>query len=381
LGDEETQNWNGLIDRIDQNPLLKKENWGVDVPAYSLADTLPHIYSLNKIVTVVGSDDIYDQVSNFQKAGFVFYEDGKFDPRVMEGTGNKSAVVVFNNKEMKDLIFSFLQKFFVGTAAANTNEWAYYKPTDYLLYKYQLEMRGLKYNDFDYDKGLSFSTQANEKISFTLDIPEDGNYILAFRTMQSNGAQGIDFIFQDQQKMYLPKAGTFGWFDQKVNLKKGKRTVTLVNKGGLVVVNTLALVPEEDWVKADALANIFVNHFSVVKTKDVSKIAQSTNWQRVKYVKTSTNTLRLENLGEDNWIVFSDSYNSLWKLVMRSLENRSIPLYSAVNTFYKNSDWQEAEIIFTGQKEVRWGIYSSTVSILILGIIFLWFLPRKKEDN
>ena len=116
-GEEKWEYWDGLV----------RENEGI----------LPRVFGVEKLVAVVGSDSLYDQIDGLPTP-MVFFEDGKFDPYLLNGLPKDSVEILFNKKSQVDLVMSFLQEYFVSPRDFEVNEWANYGESDYLKYKYQL---------------------------------------------------------------------------------------------------------------------------------------------------------------------------------------------------------------------------------------------------
>jgi len=342
--EEERQSWDDLLALTATTSGLVRQDWITDISVYENPDTLPRIFSTDQLNVVIGPE----LATNYQLLTTVYVEDGKWDPHTLEGTASESASLVFNGKNETDLAMSFLQDYFVGPADAGKNQWAVYGPEEYLTYKYQLLIRDYVFNDFDYNRGIAFSTQEGEKITFEFKVPETGNYVVAARRA------GPD--------------GDFGWETSQKTLKKGRHKEVIASNGKLSIFNVIALIPKTEFDKAIALAKTFNLHFGSVSDDETRDFV----WEQVEVEKTSP-TRYLVNFPENaRWIVFTDSYHPGWAMTKDRLEYPSLPAYSMVNVFYRRPGWVTAEMVFAGQDQVRWGIWVSTVSILTLAIIWLW---------
>ena len=87
------------------------------------------------------------------------------------------------------------------------------------------------------------------------------------------------------------------------------------------------------------------------------------------------------NPPQNNWIIFTDSYHSQWKLKKGREFLPSYPLYSMINGFYVLPNWQDIEITFVGQEHVLWGGYISLAAIFSLAVIFLWFYSKDRGKD
>lgn len=126
---------------------------------------------------------------------------------------------------------------------AGTNDPAYAP-----FHKY-LDLFGITNSDLDYGQGLVF-TSAKDKLNMPMEIPEAGEYDLYVRYMENEeggtmkiylGNNPIDIInSKDKQsdKFIWKKIG-------KMDLEKGKHTISLENVKGLNAVNVLVLIPSD----------------------------------------------------------------------------------------------------------------------------------------
>ncbi len=379
--DDERENWSNLLQLTATTSGLLKENWNTSFPVYSLEDIKPRMFATDKVIAIVGSDDIYKKIRENREdfsvgnQAFVFFEDGKFEPRNLQAVASQSAILVFNGKSEEDLTMSFLQKYFINPLDADFSQWAVGVPSEYLIWKYQLLIRGVDVQEFDYGEGIAFSTQEGERISFSLRAPENGEYVFASRLLSASGK--------------------FKWnFEEGINLKEGQFKREFVNNEGISVLNTVALIPKKDWEAAKVLTKQFVGHFRVVKIDDEAGILELSsllggNWYPVNFQKLSNERYEVIPPENANWIVFTDSYNSFWKLKRGMEYLPSSAFYSMVNGFYFDRrgetssayfepTWTDTEIVFRDQDQTRWGFYWSIIAVLFLAVIFLMKYSRKE---
>ena len=366
LTEEETANWQDLRDRTATVSGIVKEDWGVPFDVYRNDDVLPRIFAVKKIAAIVGPE-----VSD-EPVPAVYFEDGKLDSEILGGIASESAVVVFNGKEKLDLQASFLQKYFNNVFGSRIAEWAKFSGDDYLLYKFQLLIRDFKFNDFDYGRGIAFSTEAGEKIAFEFDVPKDGTYFVAVRVSAGAGSDGLSIKVNGKSEDFIPKTENFGWYTRRLQAKPGKLEVEILNKGGLSVFNVAALIDEKAWQEAERKADIFVRHFGVAEV-DSQSLPSMADIKPVDTVYAGTNRIGLKKLTYPYWIVMTDNFNPLWKLQRDMLVFKSVPIFSMSNAFYKKPDLPDAQLVFGGQEQVRFGIYWTALSALALIIGYLYF--------
>lgn len=369
LNQEEREDWDTLLNLAAGKNELEKVDWGTTFPIYKVPTTKPHIFGVSKLVVVVGGDGIYQEIkdvnSNFSigNQGFVFFEDGKFNPLSLQGLPKDSAILAFVSKNETDLAMSFLQEYFVSPSESLTSEWAVRNPDDYLRYKYEFLIKGVDIKEFDYSEGIAFSSVRGEKISWNLPIPYSGDYVLAVRTLSNESI--------------------YSWDISDIYLERGVYPLILTNDTDFKVVNVVALIPKEAWDKAEELARNFTGKFEVVRLDEPSGIerlislTEDVKWQKVQHEMVSPAHYRATVPESAHWIVFTDTYDAEWKLTKGAEVAESIPFYSMVNGFYVKSS-EDIEIVFEGQKRVNQGIFISGVSLLSLAVIFLWFYSKRK---
>ncbi len=352
--ESEQKDWDKTVDLIEKNNKLEKIDWGVKFPIYKVNNSYPRFFAVQKIAAVIGP-------STGSLFPSVYFEDGKLNSEDLEGLDAKSVSLVFNGTDKTDLGMSFLQKYFLGPNESKANQWAVYNTKDYLKYKYELLVRGINFNAFDYQKGIAFSTKAGEKITFRFSVPEVGDYVLAYRSLDA-----------------AHKNTSFKWqiVDEKMTtaLKDGFE-YSVENKSGFEVLNTIALIPKKEFDASLSRADVFIKHFGIMSVNDFKKGAI------YKEVEVESGLDRYKFTPPDGyrWVIFNDNYNVLWKLKYNSGSSNSVPIYSAINGFYVGEKWQGTEITFKGQEYVRWGIYFSLISVFSITATLIYLHERKNS--
>lgn len=350
---EEKKDWNNLLQLVSTSPAVVRKDWGINFPVYEVEQPYSRIFTTDKLLVVIGPDDIYDKIGGKPA---VFVEDGKFNIKNLEDISGDAAVLIFNKKTKEDLAMSLLQQYFVSPLSSNENEWATYRANDYLTWKYQLLIRGTKTSEFDYNQGIFFSTVKGETVRFNFSVPQSGEYIFAARKMS--------------------KSGNFKWIVEKeLFLNEGRWDKEFVNETGAEVLNTTALIPKNEWVKAHRLASEITDRFQIIKLDEIGGLG---NVMDIPFEMANPVLYKVNPKTPVNWVIFTDSWNPLWFARSGQKLTYPLPIYSVVNGFYV-ADWDSFEIVFGGQENVRWGIYISTVSILLLAVIFFWNYSKRND--
>jgi len=329
--EDEVKDWRTILSLVGKTPGLQKVAWGTEFPVYEIPDSFPRFYAVKSLAAVVGPM-LKDPVVA------VYFEDGKFDPELLNGKDENSVKIYFNGKDKTDLTLSFLQKYFVSPGESPASQWAIYPSADYLKAKYELLIRGFGYRDFDYGQGIAFSTQRGEKIAFKFEVPADGKYYLASR----------------QATLAKPN---FSWTLEQKDFNKGTFTWGVENQADLTVFNTIALIPAAEFKKAQDQTEVFLKHFGTASLKDLQKVdRQPVDLAAIK----------------SGWLVLNDNFNPLWNLKKGVEYFTPVPVYSSVNGFYVGPDWTDLRLEFRGQEYFRWGVWGSVLTILALAIFFLY---------
>ncbi len=371
LNESDQKDWDRLNNLIEKDKRLQKLNIGTNISVYENQNILPNKFFVDKSFVVVGGDDIYQKFQSISKIfsvsnqGFIFPEDGKVDMEKLQYVASTSAVLIFNHKTIDDLKMSFLQKNFVSPGQSVGTQWAIRKSSEYLNWKYELLTKEVDTHEFDYGKGIAFSTQAGEKISFSLNIPEDGKYFLIIRSM-TDGQSALKENFGGNINLIsLKTLNNFEWNEEgPINLTKGDKILTLENTGGLQVINTVGLVNVDEMKKAAQLSQNFLGFFEHYDISDVKikSILEKDKWR----------TFDPNDISHSGWVIYSDSFNNNFV--------GSYPMYSMINGFYVDKNTKDFKITFLGDEYIRWGIYWSGISVIVIVIITLWTLRREKHQ-
>lgn len=390
------KNWTAK-ERIEREEFLKfansvftdKINTLKDFAGYVLDKSEPHIFGQKKIFVVVGGEDVYDNLikrPNFNLAaqGFVFPEDAKFNLKFLTKISSDSAVLLFNNKTNDDLVMSFLKDKLISISKASFNSWGERESSDYLNWKNEMEKGGIKTKEFDFGKGIAFSSIPEEKINFDLTVPKDDNYFLAVRFTTASASAGIGLNFNNHDWLLKNnKPDQFKWqLMGPISLKVGQQTAKFKNNGGFVVLNTVGLIKQADLNQSRQEEAALENKFQVIKVKNLNdwlKVDSAISTDTILINSKQINpTLYKINLPPDvHWLVFNDRYDSGWMFG----KSQSAPFYEMINGFYVDYPGEQ-QLSYKPQELVNKGMVVSLTSGIVLllssAVFLLW---RKKNEN
>lgn len=383
LNEEQQNNWSNLNQLIATQSGLIKKDWIDEIAIFEMdRETRPHLYAVDKALFVLGDNPLERE---FKNTAVIHLEDGGYDPTHLVYVSTDSARLVFNQKDEIDLTMSFLQDYFVGADTATKSEWGYYSSNEYLASQYQLLIRDINYQELEYGKGFAISTSEGERIMFKFKVPEDGDYVLGVRYLTDDKSPNV-FVNGSTLVDNKPRE-SYKWITQELTLEKGQLSVELEGSGDVNLVNVIALVPKQEWIVALRNKDTLIENFGLIKidggvdAEELREFVKDANWHKIEFNREKTFRYTIVPPEGANWIVFTDLYNSNWKLKQGNLYHNSFPLYSMVNGFYTKPGWTKTEIVFEGQKDVRWGIYYSVLTVLGLAIISLWVMGKGNKDR
>ena len=384
--EEKDKDWNNLLSLVEGTRGLDRVKWSTIFPVYQTERSKPRLFAVDKVFAVVGGDDIYQQLLDFDSKfsignqGFVFFEDGKFDPRSLQEISSNSLVLVFNQKEIKDLRLSFLSEFFQAPMDATRSQWALRSTDEYLKWKFELLVNEVATSEFDYGKGIAFSSQPNEELIFSLKAPEDSEYVLAVRHMSASESGLLRMSLVDQEdEISLSLPGRFNWYTKQIKLNAGHYDLALKNPGGFQVINVVALIPKRDWESGDKLTQNLLSKF--LTSSNVKELTSLSNWYKISYKMVSPVKYDVEVSPKISWVVFTDNHHPKWILKTGSTDQLSYPFYSAVNGFYIGQNGlKDGKLFFKEQDKLRVAVGLSLISLVVLEGILLWIYYINKRS-
>lgn len=377
---EERQNLIGLAEKTRG---LVRVDLGTTFPIYRLEQAKPRVFAVEKLLAVVGGDDIYEQFRekdgsfSVGNQAFVFFEDGKWNPRNLQDVTPNSTALIFNKKNKGDLVLSFLQGYFKGPSDNIKSDWAIRNPKEYLRWKYELLVNKIETKEFDYGRGIAFSSQPKEKIMFDLRTSQDDEYILAIRSMSAPYSSSLYGFFQDKKlEINSPSSDRFGWYTKELRLSAGRYSLVLENTNGFQVINVVALIPKGEWEAANVLTDKLVQKFQVLESGYVPK----EKWVTIPYRQKNATKYTVNLQSQYNWLIFTDSYHPQWTLTQDGKYSDPLPAYSMVNVFYTNG-LSTTELVFRGREKVFSAFIISGFGFLVLVVLFAIFLFREHRGD
>lgn len=193
-----------------------------------------------------------------------------------------------------------------------------------------------------------------------ISIPRKGNYMLSARVGTGPNYGTIYFKVNDDMYSISCKnsVNQFEWHEiGPFNLNVGEHSVS-IGGAGLVELDEVLIYSLKDGE----------NHLSINEVFQTSNPEVSVNYERANPCNYQVHV----NANETFTLIFSDTYNPLWKAFLDGEEISSTPAYSIVNSFYINKTGKyNIKVYFEGQKYADIGLKFSLLGIISTAIIVL----------
>ncbi len=371
-----------FLDQLSKLPWLSKVD-SLKIPVLKTTKHQDRFFAPSNIWWVIGSDSIYKEATksaNLQlsKNALIFAEESP-------GLGKRidelpTAKIILNNKTEVDLAASFIKVsdliFPANQLDFEPNQSGWWKREsadlgrwrDFLVNKYQIDNQ-----DFDLGGGWAVG-EGNLKLKVKnekLKVKKDD--ILLVRVMESSRSGDLKF-YQDDQLIgeittKVEAKTNIRWFEVG-ELPKDGEDLQISSTGPINVVNALVTIDKNEWLnyqdKAKSLQDRVLDFANVnINNTNNPKIT----YQKIdptKYIVT------IEGLAGESFLVFSQNYDSLWKMNGQP----SLPVYSLLNGYKIDKDGQYI-VEFEAQKYVNFGLIISSLTVLILILLLIRYSKSK----
>lgn len=196
-----------------------------------------------------------------------------------------------------------------------------------------------------------------------------GNILLA-RVMESTRSGQLT-LYQDASLVGQVKTQREGnnirWFEVGQLAHDGGE-LEITSSGDINVVNALAVLDEKEWAYFQDKAQKLQSRIQDFDEKNTQQNKGTVTYQQINPTKYK---VWIQNLTEPTFLVFSQTYDGLWKINGQS----ALPVYSLLNGFRidKNGEYI---VEFEPQKYVYPGLAMSIITIAIIIILLLKDKPR-----
>jgi hypothetical protein len=382
-------------------------------PLIKTKDAKDHLFIAANHYQVVGSDRLYwdlSKIPNFDLSqnAFSFVEESN-------SAINPNNKIILYNKELDDLAMDlvpsknliFPSKQLPFDPDEKSGGFWKRESSDLISWRAFLQDKyGLDNVDFDYGGGWAIA-EGEKELRITNYELRKGNILFA-RVMKSSRSGTVEFWQEDtkigevntkdetnqpidlivhgygevEDKTLSYEDTQISWFE--VGNLMSDSPITIKTNGDINVVNALTLIDQKTWNNAQSEAFDLMQKGDVIIWKQTSldqkqELLSSNSTASIHYTRHDPThyTVSVSGLTKPEILVFSESYNSMWKMspVIASEETiSSTKVYSLLNSFPIEKDG-EYEIYFDAQKYVNIGFVISIFTLLIL----LFLLFRRKH--
>lgn len=371
-----------FLDQLSNLPWLSKVN--SSLPIFKTKSNQDKLFITPNIWWVVGSDNIiYHEATksaNLKLAGngLIFVEE--YPDLGLRIDEIPHAKIVLNNKTMVDLAATFIRNSSLIFPAKKLDfdpdvksGWWKREAADLIRWREFLkEKYGIDNQDFDLGGGWAIA-EGNLKLKIkslsrakSRDEKLKQRQVLLARVLESTRSGELNFR-QDGQvvgKISTKKEGNnIRWFEVGLLPNDGEK-LEIRSLGDINVVNTLAILDNNEWIKYQDKAKILQSRIENFNEKN----AQNDNNPKVTYQRINPTKYKviISNLTESAFLVFSQNYDGLWKLDGQT----SLQVYSLLNGFEIEKNGQYT-LEFEAQKYVFPGLVISGITAAALVLLLI----------
>ena len=222
------------------------------------------------------------------------------------------------------------------------------------LKNYLLDRYGVFNNDVDFNLGHILA-EGDQTLKLNYNFP-DGH--LFIRVLESSAGGSLRFVINDRELKLSTQStdNVFRWRD--LGQISDLNMITLESHGQINIINTLTVVPEDEYQKIS-------NQLRLILAKNVSIQNKAIE---VEYDRHSSTKYQFTINKAPVWIVLSQSYDPWWKV--SGLNQKPTPVYDMLNAFYIEKPGTYT-LEYDLQKYVYWGVILSLV-----GLVGIWIVNK-----
>lgn len=211
--------------------------------------------------------------------------------------------------------------------------------------------------------GITLTSNTLTLSSAKIFIPRDGKYKIVARTVESKDYGNLILQVDDGTRFKLEcdsSTTAFVWHEvDPITLNRGEYALRIINDGtGTVDLDALIIYSIKETEENISLKEVFSTsqmphpHFQQINPTEYK--AQ---------IKTD----------EPFWLIFSESYNPVWRAIIDDEEIEPVVAYSFMNGFYVDKTGNLViKIYFTGQKYFYIGSLISILALISIFILAVW---------
>ncbi len=376
--------YTNFLNQLSHLSWLKKVD-SSSIPLFQISNSQSLFFIPSQTTFVVGPDDLYKTQKDLSQNALIFVEE---KPGISQNiTKIPGAKIYLNHKNRIDFAASFISPdkfiFPANTLKPNPDESGWWKrdTEDFLKWRNFLQQKyQIDNTDFDYSGGWAVA-EGSKSLPLKSDNLKSGQVLLA-RVMSSHRGGKISFT---QEKNLIGEINTFLPEAEKTTIKltgndkipdqfftysrsevawheigalTDSSDIEISTSGDLNVINVLAAVSTEDWIRLQTQAANLVG-----KSKNIEIYSQP----KAETLKTFSSThyrVKVTGVTQPTVLAFAQSYNPDWT----ANGTPPLPLYSLINGFPIEKDG-EYDIYYQPQKYI---LPSLSISAITLAVFLIF---------
>lgn len=371
LKQDNIEYYNLFLNQLSNLSWISRVNQS-EIPIFRVKQTQDKLFIVPNVWWVIGSDSIYRESTlssqlKLSKNSLIFVEESQDLGRKIDEVNFSN--IILNDKTVLDLIASFFNKSNLIFPASildhdpddsrwwkrDTNELIEWK--NFLSTKY-----GINNQDFDLGGGWAVA-EGDLSLKIYDEKIKTGRILLA-RVLESTRSGEVGFYQGGKEigriNTKKPKENV-RWFE--VGLLKDKSPIIIKTQGDINVVNTLAVLNEEDLHQYKNKAEKY--KYKILNFSE-DNIKENPATLTYKQLSPTKYTVTVKGLNKPAMLIFAQNFDKRWKLNGKA----SLPMYSVVNGFILEKDGQY-ELEFESQKYVIQGMVISVIVLFLCLILLL----------
>ena len=412
LNEDNVSYYNTFLDQLSNLPWIEKRLQEPPVTLLETKENKDRLFLVDNTYCVVGSDGIYSDlvsIENFDlsKNGLIFLEEKPGMGNMLKDT---PCTYLMYDKEVIDLSATFIdQSKFIFPANYLSNSpsetkgssgWWKRETSDFVWWRNFLQQKySIDNLDFDFGGGWAVA-EGSKELEVRSEKLETGNVLLV-RVMRGKRGEKVAFYqgedkigeiitkIEIPEKVHLKLTGTINIPDQLFEYDKadfrwfevGNLTdngfLSIKAEGDINVVNSIAVVPENQWVSInESIDRYNIAQWSKLTVSQKQELFKVDNHTAISYEKLSPThyKVKINEIKRPATLAFSETFDSLWQLEGRS----SYSLYSIINGFYVEKDG-DYDVYFSPQKYVLPGFIISGLT-LVTCLLCIKFFERNRTS-
>lgn len=349
---------------VSSIPYLRRESQGLN--SFHIDNSVPHIFGHTRALLSFGGDEIFPSLFKFnnfklENTPLIFAESGDVDLNRFFSV-DKDSLAILNSPNLTEEVATVFLKDKIESTQKLSSKWAFKSSSEYLSSKYFLQKNKLSTFDYDFGKGISYSSIPGE--TMTIKNLKQGNLFFGIRSASATDSSKIRISIDNS--MQDIKNNALSW--QILGPFKKIDDIKIENVDGTNMVSGFFIVSEPEMLDARQKSGQLLNRFSVLDLEaDQVQLESFLSSPMIPISSKEMDPTRynIEIPEGVRWVTFTDHFDQAWQLNGSS----AMPFYGMLNGFYAHN-LATGQIAYKGQEVVEVGILIS-LTTLLLSVVFL----------